>query len=421
MSMLDQIRAWAPRRQLLLAALAAVVIGALLVAAYALVLRRPYAVLFANLRTMDAATIVAALEKKKVPYRLEDGGSTIRVPAEQVDSMRLAITSEDLPIKGTVGFELFNKSDMGLTEFAQRINYQRALQGELARTIMTMDSVDTARVHLALAEPTVFRDDRRPSKASVTLVPRGSQHVSPATVRGVQRLVAAAAPDLSPADVSVLDEHGQLLTGEAAAPDPSATPASQQRQAIEQYYAARIRQAVARVYPGWVQVTVTAGPGPSPPAAGLADPALDSWTPTARRFPLMVALGLAAAPDAQAQLEIRAAVAQAIGTTGQLADEVMLSTSGAGEASFPAAPAPAVGAAKGASADIAAPLPARQSPYVFWMSILAPALVLLLTAAFLLHRRSASPRTMSERQRADYARRLQGLLDEGETHAVRRV
>jgi len=222
MSYLESLRSAPPARQFMLIAAVFVVLCAAGAAVYFGVLRTPYGVLFSNLRTADAATIVEDLDKRKVAYQLRDGGATILVPAGAVDATRLAVMSEDLPLKGQVGFELFNKSDMGLTEFAQRINYQRALQGELARTIMSLDSVDTARVHLSLAEESVFRDDRRPAKASATLVARPGREVTPATVAGVQHLIAAAVPDLDPANVVVLDQHGAVMGGDTAAAAPVA-------------------------------------------------------------------------------------------------------------------------------------------------------------------------------------------------------
>src|SRR5579872_7380692 len=188
MSFFEDLKS-SPRNQILSILAVFVLICGIGAATYFLFLRSPYSTLFTNLRTSDAATIVADLDKNKVPYRLQDSGSTILVPSNIVDATRLNIMSEDLPIKGTVGFELFNKSDMGLTEFAQKINYQRALQGELARTIMAMDSVDEARVHLALAEPTVFRDDQKPPKAAVTIISRPGRRLTDSTIRGIQRLV----------------------------------------------------------------------------------------------------------------------------------------------------------------------------------------------------------------------------------------
>jgi flagellar basal-body M-ring protein/flagellar hook-basal body protein fliF len=216
MSFIDEFRHYSQTRQVLLIVAAFVVVCTISVAGYFTFLRTPYEALFSSLRTSDAATIVADLVKKKVPYRLKDGGSTILVPAGVADSTRLDVMSEDLPIKGQVGFELFNKSDMGLTEFAQKINYQRALQGELARTIMTLDSVDTARVHLSLPDPSVFREDKRPPKASATLIPRPGRLVPGAAVAGIRRLIAAAVPDLDPVDVVILDQHGDVLAGDPA-------------------------------------------------------------------------------------------------------------------------------------------------------------------------------------------------------------
>src|ERR1700749_2833351 len=178
--MFDRFRAFSTRQQLMLAAVVASIGCVILIVAWFLFLRVDYQPLFTALRPADAAKIVADLDRRKVSYRLENGATTILVPAETVDATRLNLMSEDLPLKGTVGFELFNKSDMGLTEFAQKINYQRALQGELARTIMTIDVIDSARVHLSLPEPTVFREDRRAPKASVTLATRQGRRLSDA-------------------------------------------------------------------------------------------------------------------------------------------------------------------------------------------------------------------------------------------------
>ena len=248
MTFVERFRSAPPRTQIVLWGVLGCLVLALLVAAYLLFLRRPYDVLFNNLRTMDAATIVAQLDKDKVPYRLEDEGTTILVPANVVDQTRLTIMSADLPLKGMVGFELFNKSDMGLTEFAQRINYQRALQGELARTIMTLEPVDTARVHLSLPEQTVFREDRRPPKASVTIQTRPGKILTASAVRGVQRLVAAAVPELSLSDVVILDQAGEEVSG-ASLTSQDLSNADYADQGVESFYAARISEGLAREHP----------------------------------------------------------------------------------------------------------------------------------------------------------------------------
>jgi flagellar M-ring protein FliF len=415
MTPLERFRAIEPGRQVLVAGLVLAVLCALLFGGYFFLLRRPYEVLFTNLRTMDAATIVAELDKRKVPYRLTEHGTTILVPAKQVDATRLSVMSEDLPLKGAVGFELFNKSDMGLTEFAQRINYQRALQGELARTIMTMDSVDSARIHLSIAEPTIFRDDRRPSKASVTLIPRRGMTLSSDTVAGVRRLVAAAVQDLQPADVVVLDAEGRVVSVDApVGPPASAGPtdaATGGRQAIEQYYAARIRAVLQRSYPAAdLQVTVLA----LPEGGQLSDELFEQWTPANRGFPLNVAVGIAPPLTPEVQDAVRAAVAEATRSNQSLNDVVIV--------------APKTGEAVIADASVAVPTPQTSAPVEpakvgatalsLRTGIFLVLLVLLIVAIGLLFVRRRSQGALSEDQRGDYARRLQGLLDGEDGHVA---
>lgn len=184
----------------------------LLVGWYFLVLRQDYAVLYSDLRPQEAASIVDALEKQGLSYRIGAGGSEIRVPASKLDTVRLQLASSDAPLGRLDGFELFNDSDMGLTDFAQKIRYQRALQGELARTIMRMEGVAEARVHISMPERTLFRGERRKAEAAVTLVMRTPRDETPARIEGVQRLVAAAAPDLLVSDVVVLNARGEVIS-----------------------------------------------------------------------------------------------------------------------------------------------------------------------------------------------------------------
>lgn len=184
----------------------------ILVGWYFLVLRQDYAVLYSELRPQEAASVVEALEKQGVPYRLGAGGSEIRVPMAKLDAARLELASSNVPLGGLDGFELFNDSDMGLTDFAQKIRYQRALQGELARTIMMMEGVTDARVHISMPERTLFRGERRNAEAAVTLVMRTAQDEAPARIEGVQRLVAAAVPDLLVSDVVVLNARGEIIS-----------------------------------------------------------------------------------------------------------------------------------------------------------------------------------------------------------------
>jgi flagellar M-ring protein FliF len=179
-----------------------------------------YAVLFSDLRAADAAAIVEQLKKEGVTYRLSQGGATILVPETKRDVAQLAIAGSGLSLNGIDGFELFNNSDMGLTDFAQKIKYQRALQGELARTIMMMEGVKEARVHLAIPERSVFRGEQLKGKAAVSVIWRAPQYETNSQVWGVQKLVASSVPGLNDADVTVLNGRGQMLSSGLVATNP---------------------------------------------------------------------------------------------------------------------------------------------------------------------------------------------------------
>lgn len=170
------------------------------------------AVLFADLRPQDAAVIVSELDKLKMPYTVADGGTTLLVDRAQVHGVRMKLMGRDLPLHGTVGLELFNTSDFGMTEFAQKINFQRALQGELTRTILSFAEVRDARVHLALPDQGLFKQNAAQPKAAITLNVRPGQALRAEQVTGIQRLVAAAVPGLGAQDVTIVDQQGVALT-----------------------------------------------------------------------------------------------------------------------------------------------------------------------------------------------------------------
>jgi flagellar M-ring protein FliF len=411
----ENLRAFVQRYQLPLIAAGIVLIAAALTAAYFTWFHQTYAVLFRDLRTMDAATIVAELDKRKVPYHLKDGGQTILVPEKLVDTTRLAIMSQELPLKGVVGFELFSKSDMGLTEFAQRINYRRALQGEIARTIMALETVESARVHLSLSEASVFREDRKPAKASVTIIPRGGRALSPLSIRGVQRLVAAAVPDLDPGDVVILDAGGAVVSSAETAQAATPAPDVQQQAAIEGYYAGRIRKALRSLLPDdEVTVTVVAGWSRSDGAPDTAGDPFGDWSPATRRFPLAVEVATASPVGPQVQQQIQALAAQTIGRRPDIGDDVRVAIAAPRPAPPAAVPQP--------QASPPAPLPASTEPASpaldTWIWFAAPGLVALLAGAVVLHRRSLRPRRLTRRERDSYADELRKLLEEGEGNAI---
>jgi len=175
-------------------------------------LRTDYQALFTDLKPEDAQAMTAELERLKTPYKLGDSGTSILVDKATVYATRIKLMGKDLPLHGAVGLELFNNTDFGMTEFAQKVNYQRALQGELTRTIQSLSEVREVRVLLALPEQGLFKQSTARPKASITVTPRQGQALRGEQVAGIQRLVAAAVPGMGTQDVTIVDSHGVALT-----------------------------------------------------------------------------------------------------------------------------------------------------------------------------------------------------------------
>lgn len=169
-------------------------------------------VLFTNLSGEDAAAIIDKLKETKVPYETTGGGSTVLVPSEQVHDLRLQLATQGLPHGGGVGFEIFDRTSIGMSEFVQKLNYRRALQGELARTIAQMPEVERARVHLAIPERRLFASDQEKARGSVILSLRNGQQLSQAQVQGVIHLVSSSVEGLQARDVTIVDGHGRMLS-----------------------------------------------------------------------------------------------------------------------------------------------------------------------------------------------------------------
>lgn len=175
-------------------------------------LHTDYQVLFGDLTPQDSAAMVAELDRLKIPYQLGDQGTSILVDRNQVYKTRIKLMGKDLPLHGAVGLELFNNSDFGMTEFAQKINYQRALQGELTRTILSLSEIRDVRVHLALPEQGLFKQASSRAKAAITLTLKQGQVLRPDQITGIQRLVSASVPGIATQDVTIVDQHGVALT-----------------------------------------------------------------------------------------------------------------------------------------------------------------------------------------------------------------
>jgi flagellar M-ring protein FliF len=192
------------------AVLAAVFGGVLMLATVAS--RPTYTMLYSHLAPEDAGTVTARLRDQKIDYRLTDNGQTIEVPQDKVDDLRLTLATEGLPRDGESGFEIFDKANFGATDFSNRMNYKRALQGELTRTIKKLDSVTDARVLLAMPEKPLFSDKEDPVTASVWLHLRPGYRPSERQIGGIVHLVSSAVERLRPENVSIHDAEGNLLS-----------------------------------------------------------------------------------------------------------------------------------------------------------------------------------------------------------------
>jgi len=170
-----------------------------------------YDVLFSGLTPEDASSVVTKIKEQNIDYQLAENGTVILVPTGQVYDIRLSMVGQGLPRGGGVGFELFDKSSLGTTDFVQRLNYQRALQGELARTIRQFRQVKDARVHIATPKESVFIEDTKPPSASVSLTMTGRGKLATNEIQAIVNLVASAVPGLSSGNITVVDTAGRLL------------------------------------------------------------------------------------------------------------------------------------------------------------------------------------------------------------------
>jgi flagellar M-ring protein FliF len=216
-------------------------------------------ILYAGLEPKDAAQVTAKLDAMQVPYDAKGDGGTILVPANQVTKLRMELASENLPAAG-VGYEIFDKSDaFGTTAFVQNINRLRALEGELTRSIDTIEGVESARVHLVIPERQIFSREAQNPSASVVLKTRGT--LDRGQVSAIQHLVAAAVADLEPARVAIIDDKGDLLAGgeDKSAAEATGSDEEEQTTSFEDRMRQRIESIVASaVGPGHVRVQVAA-------------------------------------------------------------------------------------------------------------------------------------------------------------------
>ncbi len=208
-----------------------------------------YRVLYTNLSDRDGGAIIESLQQLNIPYKFSDGGGALMVPANEVHEARLKLAGQGLPKGGTVGFELMENQKFGTTQFAEQVNYQRALEGELARSVQTIGAVAAARVHLAIPKPSVFiKEQQRPS-ASVVLTLRGGRLLDSSQVSAIVHLISSSVPDLAAKDVTVVDQDGALLSAiqdeNGTGLDPNQVKYVQQ---IEKNYIKRIENILSPLY-----------------------------------------------------------------------------------------------------------------------------------------------------------------------------
>ena len=176
-----------------------------------------YRVLYPNVSDKDGGAIITALEQMKVPYKFTEGGGSIQIPSNQIHEVRLRLASQGLPKGGLVGFELMENQKLGSSQFLEQVNYQRATEGELARSIQSLASVESARVHLAISKPSVFIRDQQKTSASVLLNLRPGRTLEPAQASAIVHLVSSSIPGLGVKDITVVDQHGNLLSSQDSA------------------------------------------------------------------------------------------------------------------------------------------------------------------------------------------------------------
>lgn len=221
-----------------------------------------YAVLFSDLKQVDSAAIVEKLKEQQIKYQIRGDGNIIAIsPPELVHELRLSLASEGLPKGGTVGFEIFDNTNFGTTSFVEKLKFVRAIQGELERTISSLDSVSSAKVHITQPEKTVFMKNKVPTTASVMLKLNIGNGLSKEQIRGIVNLVSGSVEGLTPENVTIVDSTGKLLTSQDDIKDEFDLDSERltYQQSLEKAYANRIEQMLMRVIgPEKVVAKVTA-------------------------------------------------------------------------------------------------------------------------------------------------------------------
>jgi flagellar M-ring protein FliF len=201
--------------------------------------------LYTTLAPEDAALVVQRLKESGVAYRISANGTMISVPEDRVAELRLDMAGAGLPKSGRIGFEIFDKTNLGMTDFAEHVNYRRALEGELERSVMALTEVEQARVHISFPQESVFQESRQPAKASVLLRLRGSAQLPESAIPAITHLISSAVEGLAPDAVSVLDMRGNLLSrakqvGDTSSGSGASEASLEYRHSVEQDLTAKL-------------------------------------------------------------------------------------------------------------------------------------------------------------------------------------
>ncbi len=198
-----------------------------------------YTALFSSLSQEDASKVINQLNAQKIPYQIADNGSTIKVPKDKVYEERITLAGKGIPSSGIVGYEIFDKTTMGMSDFMQKLDYKRALEGELAKSIMQLDGVEGARVHIVVPQKSVFKDEQKPTTAAVVLKLRDNYQLTRDNVVAITNLVSASVEGLQPGKVTLIDTQGKLLSS-GDDDDPLSASSSRQyeiKKSVEKYLA----------------------------------------------------------------------------------------------------------------------------------------------------------------------------------------
>jgi len=218
-----------------------VVLLALLIAAVVLSRQADWKVLYTNLGEKDGGAIIAQLSQMNVPYKYTEGGAAIMVPADRVYDVRLRLASQGLPKGSVTGFELMESNRLGITQFQEKLNFQRGLEGELTRSILAIAAVQNARVHLALPNQNGFFREQQRASASVLVTLYPGRGLDRAQIAGIVHLVSSSVPEMDPTRVSIIDDSGKLLSTSPDAQNAGADAQQlQYQQQVEQQYVRRI-------------------------------------------------------------------------------------------------------------------------------------------------------------------------------------